>query len=50
MDGEAIIRVTDVDAGYDGVAILEHLNAGMRKVRSLDKADQQDLRLENGNI
>jgi phospholipid/cholesterol/gamma-HCH transport system ATP-binding protein len=26
MQGEVIIRVVDVDAGYDGIAILEHLN------------------------
>jgi phospholipid/cholesterol/gamma-HCH transport system ATP-binding protein len=31
MDGEAIIRVVDVDAGYDGVAILEHLNFEIRR-------------------
>ena len=31
MDGEVIIKVDDVDAGYDGVAILEHLNFEIRR-------------------
>jgi phospholipid/cholesterol/gamma-HCH transport system ATP-binding protein len=31
MDGDVIIKVDDVDAGYDGVAILEHLNFEIRR-------------------
>jgi phospholipid/cholesterol/gamma-HCH transport system ATP-binding protein len=30
-DGEPIIRVVDVDAGYDGVAILEHVSFEVRR-------------------